>query len=135
MRISPWPTTIWPTFLSGAREWPKRCSTGNRRGLQPAVHDGILFQLGKCYTAHGRLQEALTRLTKAIELDPKEKMVFYQLAQLYARLKEPDKQQLHLETFQKQIVPYPEGRRTIDCRWIGERGWVQRSITAWRRRP
>ena len=62
------------------------------------------FQLGKCYTAQGRLQEALVLLTKAIEIDPKEKMVHYQLAQLYARLKQPEKQQFHLETFQKLNV-------------------------------
>ncbi len=62
------------------------------------------FQLGKCYTAQGRLQPALNLLTRAIEIDPKEKMVHYQLAQLYWRLKQPDKQQFHLETFQKLNV-------------------------------
>jgi tetratricopeptide (TPR) repeat protein len=62
------------------------------------------FQLGKCYTTQGRLQEALALLTKAIEIDPNEKMVHYQLAQLYARLKQSDKQQFHLQTFQKLNV-------------------------------
>jgi tetratricopeptide (TPR) repeat protein len=62
------------------------------------------FQLGKCYTAQGKLQEALALLTKAVELDPQEKMVHYQLAQLYARLNQPDKQQFHLEAFQKLNV-------------------------------
>jgi tetratricopeptide (TPR) repeat protein len=59
------------------------------------------LQLGKCYATQGKVQEALKLFLKAVELEPKEKMVHYQLAQLYARLNLPDKQQQHLEIFQK----------------------------------
>jgi Tfp pilus assembly protein PilF len=59
------------------------------------------LQLGKCYATQGKLQDALKLLLKAVELDPKEKMVHYQLAQLYGRLNQPGKQQHHLETFQR----------------------------------
>lgn len=62
------------------------------------------FQLGKCYAAQGKLTEALKPLLKAVELEPKDKMVHYQLAQLYGRLKQADKQQYHLELFQKLNV-------------------------------
>ena len=58
------------------------------------------LQLGKCYATQGKVQEALKLFMKAVELEPKEKMVHYQLAQLYARLNLPDKQQQHLEIFQ-----------------------------------
>jgi len=59
------------------------------------------FQLGKCYATQGKLQDALKFWLKAVELEPKDKMTHYQLAQLYARLQQPDKQQYHLEIFQK----------------------------------
>ncbi len=59
------------------------------------------LQLGKCYATQGKLQDALKLLLKAVELEPKEKMAHYQLAQLYARLQQPEKQKYHLETFQK----------------------------------
>jgi tetratricopeptide (TPR) repeat protein len=59
------------------------------------------LQLGKCYATQGKLPEALKLLLKAVELEPKEKMAHYQLAQLYARLQQPEKQKYHLETFQK----------------------------------
>ena len=56
------------------------------------------LQLGKCYATQGKLQDALKLLSKAVELEPKEKMVHYQLAQLYARLDQPDKQRHHLRS-------------------------------------
>src|SRR5206468_12168809 len=59
------------------------------------------LQLGKCYATQGKLQDALKLLLKAAELDSKEKMAHYQLAQLYGRLEQPDKQRYHLEIFQK----------------------------------
>ena len=59
------------------------------------------LELGKCYATQGKSQQALTLLLKALQLEPKEKMVHYQLAQLYARLNQPEKQQQHLEIFQK----------------------------------
>jgi predicted Zn-dependent protease len=59
------------------------------------------LELGKCYIAQGRFEDALKLLLKAVELEPKEKMVHYQLAQAYARLQQPDKRQYHLEVFQK----------------------------------
>jgi tetratricopeptide (TPR) repeat protein len=59
------------------------------------------LQLGKCYATQGKFQDALKLLLKAVELEPKEKMAHYQLAQLYARLQQPEKQKYHLETFQK----------------------------------
>ncbi|MEW5974178.1 MAG: tetratricopeptide repeat protein [Acidobacteriota bacterium] len=68
------------------------------------------LQLGKCYATLGKLDEALKLLLKAAELEPGEKMVHYQLGQLYARLKQPDKQQYHLELFQKLNVEERERR-------------------------
>ncbi|PYU95313.1 MAG: hypothetical protein DMG25_04520, partial [Acidobacteria bacterium] len=59
------------------------------------------FQLGKCYVAQGKLQEALKVLLKAAELDSSDKATHYQLAQLYAQLKQPDKSQYHMEVFRK----------------------------------
>jgi tetratricopeptide (TPR) repeat protein len=59
------------------------------------------FQLGKCYAAQGKLQDALELLLKAVELDPNEKMAHYQLAQIYTRLNRPDKVRYHMEIFQK----------------------------------
>jgi tetratricopeptide (TPR) repeat protein len=68
------------------------------------------FQLGKCYVAQGKHEEALKLLLKAVELDPKEKMAHYQLSQLFARLKQPDKQQYHLGVFQQLNVQEREQR-------------------------
>jgi len=74
------------------------------------------FQLGKCYTSKGKLEDALNLLLKAVELEPKEKMVHYQLSQLYARLQQPDKQQHHLEIFQKLNAKEREKRNRIGRR-------------------
>lgn len=59
------------------------------------------LDLGKCYAAQGKLQEAVKMLEKAAELDPHEKQAPYQLAQLYTRLKQPDKARQQMEIFQK----------------------------------
>jgi tetratricopeptide (TPR) repeat protein len=59
------------------------------------------LQLGKCYATQGKLQEALKLLLRAVELEPNNKTPHYQLAQLYARLQQPDKARYHLETFQR----------------------------------
>lgn len=69
-------------------------------GAAPLFMLGYL-ELGKCYMAQGKFDDALKLLLKAVELAPKEKMVHYQLAQAYARLQQPDKRQYHLEVFQK----------------------------------
>ncbi|MFN8006667.1 MAG: tetratricopeptide repeat protein [Terriglobia bacterium] len=73
--------------------------------LETVVTSAPLFmlgylELGKCYMATGRTEDALKLLLKAVELQPKEKMVHYQLAQAYTRLKQPDKQQYHLSMFE-----------------------------------
>jgi Tfp pilus assembly protein PilF len=57
--------------------------------------------LGKCYVAQGKLQDALKVLLKAVELDANDKATHYQLAQLYAHLKQPDKSEYHMEIFRK----------------------------------
>ena len=62
---------------------------------------GAYFELGKCYLAQGKLQEALKVLLKAVELDANDKATHYQLAQLYAHLKQPDKSEYHMEIFRK----------------------------------
>jgi hypothetical protein len=49
----------------------------------------------------GELREALAVLLKAAELGPNSKMTHYQLAQVYARLKDDDKRKLHLEIFDR----------------------------------
>ncbi len=59
------------------------------------------LQLGKCYAAQGKLQDALKLLLKAVELEPKDKTPHYQLAQLYTRLQQPDQARHHLEIFQQ----------------------------------
>ena len=73
--------------------------------LQIVVDASPLFmrgylQLGKCYAAQGKLQDALKLLVKAVELAPKDKTPHYQLAQLYTRLQQPEKARHHLEIFQ-----------------------------------
>ena len=56
--------------------------------------------LGKCRMEQGRSEEAATILEKAAVLDPKDKNVHYQLAQIYQKLKQPDKAHEHLQIFQ-----------------------------------
>ncbi len=59
------------------------------------------FLLGKCYAAQGKLDESRKLLEKAEELEPTDKNVHYQLAQLYSRLNEPAKSQEQMQIFQK----------------------------------
>src|SRR6266511_4384723 len=59
------------------------------------------LQIGKCYAAQGKLQDALKLLLKAVELEPKDKTPHYKLAQLYTRLQQPDQTRHHVEIFQE----------------------------------
>jgi cytochrome c-type biogenesis protein CcmH/NrfG len=59
------------------------------------------FLLGKCYAAQGKLPQALKLLQKATELEPDDKNVHYQLAQLYTKLNDPAKSQEQMQIFQK----------------------------------
>jgi cytochrome c-type biogenesis protein CcmH/NrfG len=59
------------------------------------------FQLGKCYATQGRYQEAIKALNRAAELDPSYRSTHYQLADVYKRLKQPEKEQEHMAIFRK----------------------------------
>ena len=59
------------------------------------------FQVGKCYLAEGQLEEALRVFSKVAELEPESKITHYQLAQVYARLKNDEKRKHHLAIFEK----------------------------------
>jgi len=59
------------------------------------------FLLGKCYAAQGRLPEALKLLEKAASMDPDDKNVHYQLAQICMKLNEPAKSHEQMQIFQK----------------------------------
>ncbi len=66
----------------------------------PGFIKGYLL-LGKCYATQGKLEEARKLLEKAEQMGPSEKNVHYQLAQVYARLKEPAKSQEQMQIFEK----------------------------------
>jgi tetratricopeptide (TPR) repeat protein len=59
------------------------------------------FLLGKCYASQGKLDDAVKLLEKAAVLDPDDKNVHYQLAQIYTKLKQPEKSREHMQQFQK----------------------------------
>jgi tetratricopeptide (TPR) repeat protein len=68
------------------------------------------FELGKCYIAQGKLPEALRLLLKAEELEPNDKSIQYQLAQLYSKLKDPEKSKQHMDLFEKLYAQEREAK-------------------------
>ncbi len=59
------------------------------------------FLLAKCYADEGRLEDAVKLFQKAAEVDPNDKNVHYQLAQIYQKLKQPAKAKEELQAFQR----------------------------------
>ena len=66
------------------------------------------YQLGKCFLAEGQFQEALGVLLKVVEELPDSKMTHYQLAQVYAHLKNSEKRKYHLAIFEKLTLEEKE---------------------------
>ncbi len=59
------------------------------------------FLLAKCYADEGKLEDAVKLFEKAAQVDPNDKNVHYQLAQIFQKLKQPDKAREELQIFQK----------------------------------
>jgi len=56
-----------------------------------------MLELGKMFLARGALEQARTRLEKALQYMPDSPSVHYQLGLLYRRLGQPEKSQRHFQ--------------------------------------
>jgi len=61
----------------------------------------VLMEMAKMLTSQGDLMEALTRLTRAVELMPSAAAVHYQIGVLYRRLGRTDEAERHLNAFRQ----------------------------------
>jgi len=57
----------------------------------------VMLELGKMFLAGGQLEQARTRLEKAVKYMPDSPAVHYQLGLLYRRLGQPEKSQRHFQ--------------------------------------